>query len=310
MSQTHPSNPLLRLFKPGKADARPVPATEEAVAESPYARYLQDRFNPAEARTLTPTSRDVFLLSADVQHVADTVGLFHAPKNLLLVRDPCKGETGRMLRLRMEPDSIPLFGNWRGYGKDGYACYNPARSLFSLWFQVDQTRPDSRFSYGLPGRGWLPLTGDWDGDGKDGIGLYDPSTGYFFLRNSLSAGLPDYYFRLQQTPTRAIPLAGDWNGDGISGVGLYQPETGLFYLSDTLDAVVPAMQFSVEPRETDAIALAGDWNGTGSDRPGLYLPRQSRFLLWLQTGQPHSDTAFRFSHKGLRGTPVSLRWAL
>jgi len=73
---------------------------------------------------------------------------------------------------------------------------------------------------------------------------------------------------------------------------------------------VPATQFSVEPKETDAIPLVGDWNGSGSDYPGLYLPRQSRFLLWLQTEQPHSDIAFRFSHKGLRGTPVSLRWAL
>jgi len=298
---------VLRRFKQQKDAALP---DQQSVVESPYARYLQDRFSSAQTQKLAPASRDVFLLSPDLQQVADTVGLFHRQKNLLLTRDPCTGETGRLMRLKVEPESSVFFGNWRGYGKAGYGCYNPARSLFSLWFQPDQAHPDLRFIYGLPGHGWIPLAGDWDGDGKDGIGLYDPSTGYFFLRNALSAGLPDYHFKLERVPSRAIPLAGDWDGDGVSGVGLYDPVTGLFHLTNHLAAVVPEIECQTERQEDGVVPLVGDWDGAGRDRFGLYLPAASRFLLWLHTDQAQGDIAFRFSHKGLKGIPLSLRGSI
>lgn len=297
---------LQRLKKPNDVES----SDQDTPIESPYARYMQDRFTAGDEQKLTPASRDVFLLAPDLQQAADTVGLFNRQKNRLLIRDPCKGETGQLMRLKVEPDSTVLFGNWRGYGKDGYGCYNPARSLFSLWFQADQVQPDVRFIYGLPGYHWIPLIGDWDGDGKDGIGLYDPVTGYFFLRNSLSAGLPDYYFKLDRVSSQAIPLAGDWDGDGVSGVGLYDPLTGLFHLTNHLAAVTPEIECQTGRQDKDAVPLTGDWNGSGRDAFGLYLPGSSRFLLWLHTDSLQSDIAFRFSHKGLKGIPVSLRWAI
>lgn len=301
---------LIRLFgKKTSHNAEKKPATQAEERESPYARYLQDRFASPNERVLTPASRDVFLLDPQLHHAADTVGLFHRQKNILLVRDPSKGETQRIMRLKPEPDSTVFFGNWRGFGGDGPAGYDPVRSSFTVWYQPDQDQPDTRFIYGLPGQNWIPLVGDWDGDGKDGVGVYDPSTGYFFLRNSLSAGLPDYYFKLARVPVSAIPLVGDWNGDGISGVGVYVPESGVFYLADHLDAVMPEREIRIERPQEQVIPLVGDWNGAGHDKLGLYLPRQSRFLLWSENDLPRGDISFRFSHKGLKGVPVSLRWS-
>lgn len=302
------TNPLFKILKQWVSLTAESPDQDIAV-ESPYTKYLADRSKDNESPLLTPITRDVFLLDSELRHGVDTVGLFHGVRNILMVRDPHKKETGRFMRWKVEAGSLAFFGNWLGYGRDMLGFYHPEKSVFSLWYGTDHQQADIRFSYGLPKRQWIPLIGDWDGDGKDGIGLYDPATGYFFLRNSLSAGLPDYYFRLDSKPGHQLPLAGDWNGDGVSGVGLYDPEQGLFRLTNRLDSGRAEMVIHIEKPEENCIPLAGDWNGTGADKFGLYQPQQSRFYQWWQLDTPASELSFRFSPKGLRGHPFSLRWS-
>ncbi len=276
--------------------------------DSPYTKYLQDRHDDTNGKILKPTSRDVFLLTPEVRHGADTVGLFNAARNLVLIRDPHAGNTGRILRWKIPAGSTLFWGNWRGYGTDTPGLYNPQRAGFFLWHGLEQQQAHISLFYGLPNRGWIPLVGDWDGDGKDGIGLYDPDSGYFFLRNSLTSGLPDHYFRLDSAPGNGIPMAGDWDGDGISGVGLYDPQSGSFSLTNHLAPGGPEQVFTVMNPDPQAIPLSGDWDGSGADKVGLYLHQPSRFMLWPKLTQADNPLSFRFTHKGMRGLPFSLRW--
>jgi hypothetical protein len=275
---------------------------------SPYAKYLEERGAIVEdPHTDTPT-RDIFLLGEIAQKPPGTVGLFYPGQGTFQIRDPYRGETGRILRKKVNPSWVPLFGDWTGCGSETIGFYDDHSGYFSLWNSNEHKQADMRFFYGLPGRGWIPIVGDWNSDGKDGIGLYDPALGIFFLRNELAEGLPEAYFPMDACEPGCIPVAGDWDGDGADGVGLYQPGDGIFWLRNRLSRGKPEIRIAVGKRNPDCVPVVGDWNGDGSDKVGLYDPKDSTFSLWTNGGE--SETTFHFSSRGGQARPFAVRWTL
>ena len=121
--------------------------------------------------------------------------------------------------------TIPLAGDWNGYGYDETGTYNTNTSTFYLG--------SDPIPFGELGD--IPIIGDWDGDGIDEIGLFRPKKDHtlneatFYLDLDNNGGQADKTIPFGPW-SQDIPIAGDWDGDEDDDIGGYYPANSTFYL--------------------------------------------------------------------------------
>ena len=162
--------------------------------------------------------------------------------------------------------TIPLAGDWNGYGYDETGTYNTNTSTFYLG--------SDPIPFGELGD--IPIIGDWDGDGIDEIGLFRPKKDHtlneatFYLDLDNNGGKADKTIPFGPW-SQDIPIAGDWDGDGDDDIGGYYPANSTFYLYIVdLNTSTASSYADVPLGQTGDIPISGDWDSDGDDDIGIF----------------------------------------
>ncbi|PTB90316.1 hypothetical protein C9927_00485 [Pseudidiomarina aestuarii] len=141
-----------------------------------------------------------------------------------------RGDGIMRVNFGLDPDDIPVVGDYDGDGKADIAVRRPSTQM---WYILNSSNGEiQRIRFGLAEED-IPVPADYDGDGMTDLAVRRPSTQMWYILNSsgepgpFGDGIQRIRFGLDPAD---IPIVDDYDGDGKADLAVRRASTQMQYI--------------------------------------------------------------------------------